>query len=291
MPILSVARAGSIAVDDQDKVYVLSRSENPITVFDRDGKLLRSWGRGYFTRAHGSFIGPDESIYCTDDGNHTVTKFSTDGKVLMTLGTRDKPSNTGYSEVPIPDRLASIKRGGPPFNRPTGVALSSTGEIYVSDGYGNARVHRFSQDGKLLFSWGEPGQAPGQFRLPHSVWVDKQDRVWIPDRENNRIQIFNGKGKFLTQWTGLLRPTHVFIDDDETVYVSELSQRISIFTIDGKLLAQWGNENYSANDPLFIAPHTIAVDSKGDLYVGEVAMTIGKIDRGPNVVRKFALRR
>jgi len=286
---LSFLDVGSIVIDNQDKVYILNRSEHPIMVFDRNGNLLTSWGKGDFKRAHGSCIGPDGSIYCTDDRNHTVTKFTADGKVLMTLGTKDKPSNTGCREVPdLWERIASITRGGPPFNRPTGVAISSTGEIYVSDGYGNARIHKFSQDGKLLLSWGEPGPAPGQFRLPHSIWVDNQDRVWVPDRENNRIQIFNDKGEFLAQWTDLIRPTDVFIDNNEIVYVSELCKRISIFTIDGKLLARWGNENHDVNDPLFVAPHTIAIDSKGYLYVGEVAMTYAKIDRGSRTVRKFA---
>ncbi|MFQ5710550.1 MAG: peptidyl-alpha-hydroxyglycine alpha-amidating lyase family protein [Candidatus Geothermarchaeales archaeon] len=286
---LSFLDVGSIAIDNQDRVYILNRSENPVMVFDRDGNLLTSWGRGYFKRAHGICVGPDGSIYCTDDRNHTVTKFNAHGEVLMTLGTKDKPSDTGYRDVPdLWERIASIKRGGPPFNRPTGVALSSTGDMYVSDGYGNARIHKFSQDGKLLFSWGEPGPAPGQFRLPHSIWVDRQDRVWVADRENNRIQIFNDKGEFLAQWTDLIRPTDVFVDNDEIVYVSELCKRISIFATDGKLLARWGNENHDVNDPLFVAPHAIAIDSKGDLYVGEVAMTHTKIDRGSRAVQKFA---
>jgi len=171
------------------------------------------------------------------------------------------------------------------------VGLSSSGEIYVSDGYGNARVHKFSPDGILLFSWGEPGPAPAQFRLPHSIQVDKQDRVWVPDRENSRIQIFNANGEFLTQWTDLIRPTDIFIDDEDVVYVSELCKRISIFTISGKLLSRWGNESHDVNDPLFVAPHAIAVDSRGDLYIGEVAMTYGRVDRGSRTIQKFARKR
>ena len=282
---------GGIAIDNQDRVYILNRSEHPVMVFDREGNYVSSWGEGYFNRPHGSCIGPDGSIYCTDDRNHTVTQFDSEGNILMILGTKDKPSDTGYRDVPdLFERIASITRGGPPFNRPTGVALSSSGEIYVSDGYGNARVHRFSPDGNLLSSWGEPGPAPGQFRLPHSIWSDRQDRIWVPDRENSRIQIFNEKGEFLTQWTDLIRPTDVFIDNGDIVYVSELCKRISIFTIDGKLLARWGNEDHDIADPLFIAPHAIAVDSKGDLYVGEVAMAYAKVDRGARTIRKFVRR-
>ena len=278
-----------IAVDRQDQVYILDRGKTPLMVFNRDGDLISSWGEGYFNRAHGICIGPDGAIYCTDDKNHTVTKFDKEGNVLMTLGTKGRPSDTGYRQVSdVFESLASITRGGPPFNRPTGVALSSSGNIYVSDGYGNARVHEFSPDGEILSSWGEPGAGPGQFRLPHSIRVDAHDRLWVSDRENSRIQIFSGKGKFLTQWTDLIRPTDLSIVGDGVVYVSELCRRLSIFTMDGKLLARWGNEGHDEKNPLFVAPHAVAVDSRGDLYVGEVSMSHAKINRGSRTVQKFA---
>jgi hypothetical protein len=119
--------------------------------------------------------------------------------------------------------------------------------------------------------------------------VDRQDRVWIPDRENSRIQIFTGEGEFITEWTDVIRPTHVFIDEDDTVYISELSLRVSVYTIDGELLTQWGNEaNVAKEEALFLAPHVCAVDSRGDLYVGEVAMTGTGIDKGARTLQKFA---
>lgn len=286
-PLLDVA---GLAIDAQDRVYVLNRSTHPVMVFDREGNLLTSWGAGHFSRAHGTCTGPDDSVYCTDDINHTVSKFNHEGKLLLMLGNKDQPSDTSYvKKQSLYHSLATITRGGPPFNRPTGVALSSSGEIYVTDGYGNARVHKFSPEGALLFSWGEPGYAPGQFILPHSVWVDKENRVWIVDRENSRIQIFNAQGEFLNQWTDLGRPTDVCIDDEEVVYISELSPpRVSIFTINGKLLARWGNEGErSKKKILFFDPHDIAVDSRGDIYVGDVAMAGHGIDRGSRFVRKF----
>ena len=185
-------------------------------------------------------------------------------------------------------------RGGPPFNRPTGVALSSSGEIYVSDGYGNARVHKFAPDGTLLFSWGEAGGAPGQFRSPHSVWVDKQERVWVTDRENHRIQIFNAQGEFLSQWYDVFAPDGIFIDDEETVYVAELSPGVSIFTIDGKLLARWDcrglDRETAISTAIFLGPHAVAVDSQGDLYVGDVPMVMAGVDRGSRALLKFARR-
>ena len=284
----SFVDVGGIAIDREDRVYVLNRSDHPIILLDREGNLVDSWGEG-FKRAHGCCIGPDDSIYCTDDREHIVAKFTRTGQLVMTLGSKGQASDTGYARTfDLWESLSRIVRGGPPFNRPTGVSVSPKGEIYVADGYGNARVHKFSADGKLLLSWGEPGGGPGQFRLPHSVRVDKRGWVWVADRENHRIQIFESNGKFLTQWTNLLRPTDLFIDNDDTVYVSELSMRVSIFTIDGALLARWGNPGVKKEDALFLSPHAISVDSHGDIYVGEVSMTHAQIDRGARTIQKFA---
>ena len=235
---------GGLTVDLKDRVYVLNRGAHPVIVFDREGNLLATLGEGLFNCPHGSYLGPDFAIYCTDDGNHTVSKFTNDGKLLMTLGNKDQPSDTGYVRK---EGTLSVKRSAPPFNRPTGVALSSSGEIYVSDGYGNARIHKFAPDGTLLFSWGDPGTAPGQFRTPHSILVDKQERVWVCDRENSRIQIFNAEGEFLSQWDDIGgKPCAMFFDSEGTVYVSTKSGKephgVSIFTNDGKLLARWGSQ-------------------------------------------------
>lgn len=278
-----------IAIDKQDRVYVLNRSEHPIIVLDRDGNLVSSWGEGFFKRAHGSCVSPDNSIYCTDDANHIVAEFTLDGQLLKMLGNKGQATDTGYTQTfDFWDSLRRISHGAPPFNRPTGVSISPDGEIYVSDGYGNARIHKFNADGELRLSWGEPGGEPGQFRLPHSVHVDKRSRVWVVDRENHRIQIFDAEGKFLTQWTNFVRPTGLSIDKDDTVYVSELSNRVGIFTTNGKLLARWGNTGTTKEEALFLSPHAIAVDSHGSIYVGSVTMTTMKIDRGPRTIQKFA---
>ncbi len=273
----SPVEVNGLAVDSQDRLYAFNTGDYPLTVFDRGGNLLNTWGKGFFEHNHGALIGPDDCIYYADDGNHTVNKLTLDGKLLMTLGKKGQPSDTGFSWVTetgerrdFMEALTSTKRGGPPFNAPTGVALSASGEIYVSDGYGNARVHKFSPDGKLLLSWGEPGKGPGQFIVPHAIAIDKQGRVLVADRHNNRIQIFDADGKYLTEWNDVILPTDIFIDADQIVYVSELHPRLSIFDIDGNLLARWGNEGRTKEDPLFVTLHSVVADSRGDIYVAEV---------------------
>ncbi len=278
-----------LSVDAQDRIYVFNRSSHPVIVLDSSGRQLSCWGEGRFGRPHGSCLAPDGCIYCTDDYRHMVYRFTTGGEQLMALGQPDQPSDTGHRPgFDIFERVASIERAGPPFNQPTGVAVSCTGAIFVSDGYGNARVHRFNASGEHLLSWGEPGGCPGQFRLPHNLWVDHEDRVWVADRENHRIQIFTAEGAFLDQWTDVMRPTHIFMDADGMVYVSELVRRISIFSPDGTLVARWGNEHHSVDHPLLYGPHVMVTDSRGDLYVGEVAQSYGKVDRGTNTLQKFA---
>lgn len=277
-----------ISIDEDDKIYAFGRSRRPLIVFDRGGNTVDSWGEGLFKRPHGSCMSPEGHIWLADDDSHAVYLFTREGELLKTIGTVGQKSDTGHRNgLDIFEKLASITKSAGPFNLPTGVALSSTGDLFVSDGYGNARVHRFNPEGEHILSWGEPGAGHGQFRLPHNIWIDKQDRVWIPDRENHRVQIFDTEGNFLDEWIDLWRPTHVYMDKDETVYISELSRRISIFTIDGELLARWGNESHRMDDPLFVGPHVICVDSYGDLYVGEVATTFGKVDRGARTIQKF----
>src|SRR5436305_509129 len=181
----------AVGVDSKDRVYVFNRGEHPMVVLNRDGSFIKSWGEGLFSRAHGLHIDSDDNRYCTDDGDHTVRKCTTEGKVLLTIGIPEKPAPFMSNE---------------PFNRCTHTALSPKGEIYVSDGYGNACVHKFTPDGKLLKSWGEPGTDPGQFNLVHNIVADADGWVYVADRENHRVQVFDGNGKYETQWNNLHRP-------------------------------------------------------------------------------------
>lgn len=279
-----------VAVDSRDRVHLITRGDPRVIVYERGGAFVKSWGEATFTqRTHGITIGPDDSVYTADDGDHTVRKFTPDGEQLMVIGTPGVPSDTGYD---INKGLTSITHGGPPFNRPTNVAIAPNGELYVSDGYGNARVHRFTTDGKLIQSWGEPGIGPSQFNLPHGLCVAADGRVLVADRENDRIQLFSPDGKYLDQWTHVQRPTDIFIDQEGLIYVSELwwrvgqrsfvhgpirhdlPGRVSVLDPNGNVLLRWASADRCAPGN-FVAPHAICVDSRGDLYVGEVTYTFG----------------
>lgn len=283
-----------VAVDSRDRVYLLTRGDARVIVYEPDGTFITAWGEDIFTpRTHGITIGPDDAVYTTDDGDHTVRKFTPDGKQLMVIGTPGVASETGYDAK---EGLPSIARSGPPFNRPTGIAIAANGEIYVSDGYGNARVHRFTPEGELIQSWGEPGTGPGQFNLPHGICLTDDGRVLVADRENDRIQFFSSDGEYLDQWTHVQRPTDICIDQDGLIHVSSLWWRvgeksftngpirhdlpghINVFDPEGNVLLRWVSADRCAPGN-FLAPHSLCIGSNGDLYVGEVTYTFG-VSRG-----------
>lgn len=288
-PGLNWREAVGVACDSRDRVFVFNRGEHPVAIFDRDGQFVATWGEGIFKRPHGLFIAPDDSVWCTDDFDHTVRKFTPDGQLLLTLGVSGTPSDTGASSVDF----RTIRRSAGPFHYPTNLALSPDGDIYVSDGYGNARIHKFSAGGQLLFSWGEPGSKPGEFHIPHGIAVDQQGTVYVADRENSRIQLFTPNGRFITEWTDVARPCQVFLDAAGKVFVAELGfkagmwpgttapspdspgGRLSIFDRSGKLLARWGGGQNPCAAGDFFAPHDLCVDSRGDIYVAEVIWSGG----------------
>lgn len=288
-PGITWSEVAAVASNSQDQIYVFCRGEIPVLIFDLDGTLLNSWGKGLFVRPHGLTIGPDDSVYCTDDLGHVVHKFTPEGRLLMTLGTKSVPSDTGATSLDF----RTIRQSGPPFHYPTNLAIAPNGELYVSDGYGNARVHKFSADGRLLFSWGEPGTGPGQFNIPHGIAVDRQETVYVADRENSRIQLFAPDGRYLSEWTDVARPTQVFIDRAGSVYVSELGYRagmwpgisppssdatggrVSVFNERGTITARWGGGENPCAPGDFFAPHDICLDSRGKIYVAEVTWSAG----------------
>ena len=261
-------RACAVSVDSQDRVYCFNRNaEHPVVIFDRDGNFLSSWGAGRFTFPHAIRIvreNGQDVVWLCDEHHHQFQKFTTGGRLLQTIGEKGARADTG---VPADDFSSAawkkVTHGGGPFNLPTDIAFATDGSMFMTDGYGNARVHKFSPDAKYLFSWGEPGTAPGQFNLPHGVWIDRRGRVLVADRENDRVQVFDQSGKLLSVWaTELIGPAFFYIDDDDVVYIPEHNGgRISILTLDGERLARWGD------GPVHRSSHGIWVDSHSDLYV------------------------
>jgi DNA-binding beta-propeller fold protein YncE len=225
-------------------------------------------------------VAPDDTLWCTDDVDHTVRHMTADGKMLLEIGVPGEPSPY---------------MSGDPFCRCTHTALSPSGDLYVADGYGNARVHKYSPDGKRLFSWGEPGTEPSQFNIVHNICCDEDGWVYVADRENHRIQVFDGKGRFETQWNNMHRPCGLCMTRGKNpiAYIGEsgpglavnakhpgIGPRVSLWTSDGKRIARAGDATRE-NPSQFDAPHGIAVDSRGDIYVGEVTRTSMKNKGAP----------
>ena len=256
--------AAAVTVDSQDRVYAFNRAQDhPVVVFDREGNYLSSWGKGLIAFAHSILADQEDNIWLVDRNHGQVLKFTPEGKLLMTIGTADHRSDTGVDPTDFSsDAYTSVTHGGEPFNMPAGIALNASGDVFIADGYANCRVHRFSPEGVHLLSWGDPGNGPGQFNLPHGVWIDREGRVLVADRENDRVQIFTQDGDYISTWaTHLIGPALFYVDDDDTVYIPEHNGGlISILTLEGERLAQWGSMAYRSC-------HGICVDSHGDIYV------------------------
>jgi peptidylamidoglycolate lyase len=271
-----LGQVSGVAVDSHNHVFVFHRAESswatdkthPITVpailcFDgASGKLLSSWGENRFLEPHGLRVDAHDNVWVTDRALQQAFEFSHDGKLLLTIGT---------------ERAAGVDATH--FDKPTDIAFAPDGSIYVSDGYGNNRVAKFSPDGKFLFDWGHKGQGPGEFDLPHSVAVDAQGNVYVADRSNSRIQVFDANGKFLKAWKSpeLGRPWSLTIGPDNLLYVVDGGDlkpappdRGQLLKLDlsGKILAKWSR--FGNYDGQIYWGHDLAVGKDGAVYVGDV---------------------
>jgi len=269
--------ATSVAVDSNDNVHVFNRGPIAVVTFDRDGNYLSSWGEGEFVAPHGVAIDADDAIYLVDSGGsylggggHVVEKRTLDGeRILFTLGQRgtNAPAHSGK-----------------PFNGPTDVVVHPhSRELFVSDGYGNGAVHRYSPDGEHIESWGSTGTRPGQFNLPHAIELIDDDHLIVCDRENFRLQILTLDGEFVEQWfahhPGAVRKAggRLYVSElgpiDYQWRVRGLGCCIRVLELDGKELTRFGNEDPGTGHDQFIAPHSLAIDSHGDVYIAEVSQT------------------
>ncbi len=249
---LKLGAVSGVATDAKGNVLLFHRGPRPILVFDAAGSFVRSFGDGLFDSAHGLRVDGEGHVWTTDSANHTVVKFDAVGKVLLTLGERGVAGDDEKH-----------------FDKPTDVAFAPNGDVYVSDGYGNSRVAKFDRSGKFLHAWGSKGEGEGQFNLPHAVRVDSKGHVYVADRENKRVQVFDAGGKFLRSAARGVAPYGLFITADDTLFVADgVSHRVLKLAPDGRELASWGGGGREPGK--FLLPHAVCVGPDGSVYVAEV---------------------
>lgn len=259
----------SAAVNESGEIFVISRgTEHPVTIWDKAGNFLHSWGAGEFSpQPHGITIAANGNVWIVDRDYHVASEYTPEGRRVRSLGTKFQPSPTWHGRF-----IKSV-----PFNMPTNLAIAANGDIFVSDGYGNHRVHKFNAAGELLLSWGRQGTGPGEFALVHNIWIDKFNRVLVNDDENHRIQLFTVDGEFIEQWE-MTNPSGLYLRDD-IVYVAQLGPyedaskgpgwgAISLWDLQGNKLSEWvGWEGEDRR--MLVGPHDLGVDQEGSLYVCE----------------------
>lgn len=240
-------------------------SSKTILMLDRDnGNLLNSWGDNLFIMPHGLTVDMNNNIWVTDVGLHQVFKFSYNGKLLMKLGEATLPGNDSTH-----------------FNLPTDVAVAKDGSFYVSDGYGNNRIVKFSSAGQYLFEWGENGDKEGEFNLPHAIDLDNEGNVYIADRENSRVQVFTPAGKFIKQWTdeSFGKISSVVFDKEKKGFIAvdyDASAQdiipgsdIILFDPSGNFITKFGKSNLK-KEGVKCWYHNVAVDNQGNIYVTDI---------------------
>jgi DNA-binding beta-propeller fold protein YncE len=269
---LTWGAVAGIAISPSDQIWTFNRGTVPVQVYTASGELVRSWGQGQFREPHQVRIDHDGGVWLVDSGLHVVKKFTPEGKLLLTLGTAGEPGEDSTH-----------------LNRPTDVAVAPGGDTFVADGYGNNRVVHFDERGQFVGTWGSLGSGPGQFSLPHSIALDSRGRLFVADRNNARVQVFDQAGRFLDEWRDLLVPWHIAITDRDEIYVCGSSpmrwpklpipglivgippkdQLVMVFTPDGRLtrLCTFPKGQHPGELDWV---HALGVDRLGNLYLGDI---------------------
>lgn len=240
---LSRGRVSQVAALEDGRVVLVQRENPAVLVFGDDGQLEASWHHEALDSVHGITVAPDGTLWLTSWDMHQVLNFTIDGTLLHELGERNWPS------------------WGAPFNHPTDAVAAKSGDVYVADGYGNACMHRFSADGRLLQTWGDLGDGAGQFTTPHGVWIDEtRDRIIVTDRDNNRVCQYSKDGQWLGEWRGFQHPMSIWSDGD-AIWVTD--QRPSLWRIDLK------NDEIVGRCRLFsFSPHGLSGTRRG-LFIAD----------------------
>jgi len=246
-----------VDVDKNGNVWVFNRGAHPVIEFDQNGKMLQAWKEVPIKSSHGMRVDADGNIWTVDVEGHAVLKFTPEGRLLMVIA---QPYNR-------PGADNNTKDG---FNRPTGVAFTANGDFFVSDGYVNSRVVKFNRAGEYINHWGNKGTGDGEFNLVHDVALDSRGRVYVADRTNQRVQIFDQTGKFLGKWTDVGAPWGLYyVERENAIYMCDgLNNRVVKLNLEGQILGVLGS--YGKTPGKFDFPHNLAVDSTGAIYVAEI---------------------
>jgi len=253
---LNLGECSGVDVDRNDNVWVFHRGSKPLLQFDKSGKLLQSFDdRALRIRAsHGVRVDPEGNIWVVDVKGHLVLKLNTGGRILMVLGRQDRPGENDSKDG---------------FKEPTGLAFAPGGDFFLSDGYLNARVVKFNKAGEYVSHWGRKGTGDGEFDLVHDITIDSRGRLYVADRSNQRIQIFDQNGRFLGKWTNIPPPQGVYYAArEDVIYVSTFDHRVAKLNLDGQVLGVFGARGKTPGQ--FDSAHNIAVDSEGSIYVAEI---------------------
>jgi DNA-binding beta-propeller fold protein YncE len=252
-----------VDVDSTDQVYVFHRGQDapPLLCFDSEGKFLFSWTHISFGRPHMVICDTDDKVWLIDDGSHIIYKLSQEGEILFKLGVKDVPGEDGTH-----------------FNQPTDIAFNAKGEMYVSDGYGNKRIAKFDSEGRYLLQWGAKGESPGEFALPHAIAVDKEGLIYVADRENWRVQIFQPDGAFVKQWTHIGRPSDlVYVSDGNFYTCDHPNGRVTKVSVTGEVIGFFGEPG---NNPgQMSSAHSITYSPNSDVIVGHLDGRVQKFTR------------
>lgn len=278
---ISFDSVASMAFNSNGNLIVLHRGQNPFLEFDKEGNFIRAFGQGrYFNRAHGLHIDDEDNLWVTDVANHIVMKFDADGDLLMMLG--EMAQSGEWNEEDNSRR----------FNQPNEVTLDSAGNVYVAQGHGpgEPRVLKFSPDGEFITQWGERGDGPGEFAVAHSIDADAQDRLYVADRENFRVQIFDTEGNFIEEWQYNAMICGVYLHDDGQVWITTgFDGEFAKIDAEGNIIGALGTPG-PANGQ-FGEAHYITVDSDDDAYIADVVnrrvQVYHKHDDSPEPVHMF----
>ncbi len=265
---LPLAATSGVAVDDQDNVWTYTRATPTVRVFTPGGKLVRSWGdTTVHKRTHHIRIDGEGNVWLADLLAHVIRKCSPEGKVLLTLGTEGE--------------LGEDKSH---FHKPTDMAITPKGDVFVSDGYGNSRIVHFDAKGKFIKEWGKRGEKPGEFNQPHAIALDSKGRLYVADRQNGRVQIFKQSGEFIAEWKGQVIPWGIWITKADEIWVCGSANYpvkpppdavFVKFNTDGTVLDRF-------EVPVGLQPgecnwlHAVASDSMGNVYCGDARGTLAQ---------------